>query len=220
MSLFPIFVKLENRKCVVVGAGKIASGKAAGLLNAGARVVIIAPRGDRWIRQQALAGKLIWKRREFSPEDVSGATLVVAATNSNQANEAVFRACSEQGVFCNVVDDPEHCDFFYPSVVRRGPLQIAISTAGQSPSLARRLRKELEQQFGAEYSAWVEHLGRMRAEVRLRGLGPEERQALIEELSSRTAFEQFVATQPRARRRKPPDTQLEAAANKRRSPKR
>jgi precorrin-2 dehydrogenase len=221
MSLFPIFLKLEKRKCVVVGAGTIAAGKAAGLLSAGARVVVIAPRGDDWIQQQARAGNLIWEQREFSAEDLPGATLVVAATNSIKTNEAVFRACGKQGVLCNVVDDPDHCDFFYPSVVRRGPLQIAISTAGQSPSLARRLRKELEQQFGPEYGPWVEQLGKMRADVLRRGLSAKERQALIDELSSRTAFEQFVATQPRAQKPGPLETHLnDDAPNDRKSPKR
>ena len=84
MSLFPIFLKLENRQCIIVGAGKIAAGKAAGLLSAGAKVVVIAPRGNDWVRQQEQAGHLIWKRRAFSPQDVPGATLAVAATNSKQ----------------------------------------------------------------------------------------------------------------------------------------
>lgn len=221
MPLFPIFLKLESRLCVVVGAGKIAAGKAAGLLSAGAKVVVIAPRGNDWIRQQERAGNLTWKRRAFSPEDVSGATLVVAATNLKETNEAVFHACVQHGVLCNVVDDPNHCDFFYPSVVRRGALQIAISTAGKSPSLARRLRKELEQQFGSEYAAWVEYLGRMRSEVLRRSVTPQERQALIEELSSGAAFEQFVAAQPRARRTKQKAKNLDHdAAMDRRSSKR
>ncbi len=193
MSLFPVFMQLRNRKCLIVGAGKIAAGKAGGLLRAGARVVVIAPRAGAWIRNHAEARHLTWEPREFSAEDVAGALLVVAATNSSMANEAVFRACREQGVLCNVVDDPDHCDFFYPSVVRRGPLQIAISTAGQSPSLARRLRTELEQQFGPEYGPWVKHLGRMRAQVLRQNLTTAERKALISDLSSRAAFEQFNA---------------------------
>ena len=165
MALFPIFVKLQNRKCVVVGAGKIAAGKAAGLLRNHAKVVVIAPRAGGWIKSKVSAGKLTWHQREFSAKDVAGALLVVAATDSSATNEAVFRACTAAGVLCNVVDDPQHCDFFYPSVVRRGPLQIAISTEGRSPSLARRLRTELERQFGPEYGAWVEHVGKMRNRI-------------------------------------------------------
>ena len=117
-----------------------------------------------------------------------------------KTNEAVFRACTQHGVLCNVVDDPAHCDFFYPSVVRRGALQIAISTAGKSPSLARRLRKELERQFGPEYAQWVQHLGRIRSEILRQDVSPKERQTLIENLPSQAAFERFVATQLRARR--------------------
>jgi precorrin-2 dehydrogenase/sirohydrochlorin ferrochelatase len=155
VSLFPILLKLKAKKCVVVGAGKIAAAKAAGLLTNGARVLVIGPRANDWIRSQARAGKLTWHRRRFVAADVEHAFLAVAATNSTATNEAVFQACAKRGVLCNVVDDPERCDFFYPALVRRGPLLIAISTSGRSPALARRLRIDLEKQFGAEYGAWV-----------------------------------------------------------------
>jgi precorrin-2 dehydrogenase/sirohydrochlorin ferrochelatase len=197
VSLFPILLKLKAKKCVVVGAGKIAAGKAAGLLTSGARVVVIGPRAAEWIRSQARAGKVIWHRRRFTVADVEHAFLVIAATNSNATNEAVFRACGERGVLCNVVDDPEHCDFFYPAVVRRGPLQIAISTDGRSPALARRLRIELERQFGAEYGAWVEQVGQMRQKLRRRNLPAAERRKLLDQIASRDSFEQFLRKRPR-----------------------
>jgi precorrin-2 dehydrogenase/sirohydrochlorin ferrochelatase len=192
MSLFPIFLKLKRRKCVVVGAGKIAAGKIAGLLRNDADVVVIGPRAGEWVKNQAREGKLVWHAREFLADDVAGALLVVAATDSSVTNEAVYRACTEQGVLCNVVDDPKHCDFFYPSVVRRGPLQIAISTGGRSPSIARRLRAELEQQFGPEFGVWVEHVGKLRNEILRRDLTAEQRQKLIDSISSREAFEEFL----------------------------
>jgi precorrin-2 dehydrogenase / sirohydrochlorin ferrochelatase len=192
MSLFPILVKLKKRKCVVIGAGKIAAAKASGLLRNGARVVVIAPRATAWIQSQARAGKLSWQQRKFSAGDVAGAFLVIAATNSNSTNEAVFRACTVQGVLCNVVDDPERCDFFYPAVVRRGPLQIAISTSGRSPALARRLRIELERQFGPEYGAWVEHVGEMRKQILHQHFGAEERRHLMDQIASRESFAKFV----------------------------
>lgn len=197
VSLFPILLKLKAKKCVVVGAGKIAAGKAAGLLTSGARVVVIGPRAAEWIRSQARAGKVIWHRRRFTVADVEHAFLVIAATNSNATNEAVFRACAERGVLCNVVDDPEHCDFFYPAVVRRGPLQIAISTDGRSPALARRLRIELERQFGAEYGAWVEQVGQRRQKLRRRNLPAAERRKLLDQIASRDSFEQFLRKRPR-----------------------
>ena len=193
MPLFPIFLKIEDCKCVVVGAGKIATAKAAGLLRSGARVVVIGPRATQWIRKQARAGKLQLHAREFTDHDISGALLVVAATSSSVINEAVFRACRTHGVLCNVVDDPEHCDFFYSSLVRRGPLQIAISTAGTSPALARRLRQELEQQFGPEYKAWLEHLGKLRKQVLRQRLSADDRKRLMQRMSSSQALADFIA---------------------------
>jgi len=191
-SLFPIFVKLTKRMCVVVGAGKIASAKAEGLLRNHARIVVIAPRATAWIRDQERAGKLIWHRRNFRGDDVAGAFLVIAATNSSVTNRAVYRACKTEGVLCNVVDDPEHCDFFYPAVVRRGPLQIAIATGGRSPALARRLRIELEREFGPEYGAWVEHMGRTRRRILRKHVAEAERRKLMTLISSPESLEDFL----------------------------
>jgi precorrin-2 dehydrogenase/sirohydrochlorin ferrochelatase len=202
VSLFPILVKLKAKKCVVVGAGKIAAGKAAGLLASGAQVIVIGPRAADWIQSQARAGKLIWRRRRFTAADVEHAFLVIAATNSNTTNEAVFRACADRGVLCNVVDVPERCDFFYPAVVRRGPLQIAISTDGRSPALARRLRIELERQFGAEYGVWVEQVGEMRQKLRRRNLPVAERRRLLEQIASHDSFERFVEQRGLAKARR------------------
>jgi precorrin-2 dehydrogenase/sirohydrochlorin ferrochelatase len=155
-------------------------------------VVVIGPRAAGWVQSQARAGKVIWRRRRFVAADVEQVFLVIAATDSNATNEAVFRACAERGVLCNVVDDPERCDFFYPAVVRRGPLQIAISTSGRSPALARRLRIELERQFGSEYSAWVEQVGEMRQKLRRRNLPAAERRRLLDQIASHESFERFV----------------------------
>ena len=204
ISLFPIFVKLRNRKCVVVGAGKIASAKAAGLLRNRAQVVAIGPRATEWIRAQARAGKLTWHKRNFRAEDVTGAFLVIAATNSSATNRAVYRACKAEGVLCNVVDDPEHCDFYFPAVVRRGPLQIAIATGGRSPALARRLRIELESQFGPEYGAWVEHVGEMRKRILRQHVASEERGKLMKQISSRESVEEFLKKSRSSRTQRQP----------------
>jgi precorrin-2 dehydrogenase/sirohydrochlorin ferrochelatase len=204
VSLFPAMLKLEKRKCVVVGAGRIAADKVAGLLQHGADVVVISPRADSRIRSLARARRLVWRRRRFSARDVVGALLVVAATNSSLANEAVFRACRACGVFCNVVDDAERCDFFYPAVVRRGPLQIAISTSGRSPALAARLRRELEQQFGPEWGAWVERVGQARRELLRQAQPGEARRRKLLEIVSPQAFRAFTrerAPKKSARRR-------------------
>ena len=98
----------------------------------------------------------------FSESDLDGKFLAVAATASEGLNQLIYREAQRRGVLCNVVDVPEYCDFFYPAVVRRGDLQIAISTAGQSPSLAQKIRQQLERQFGEGYAGWVEQLGETR----------------------------------------------------------
>jgi len=164
-SLFPAMIKLSRRRCVVVGAGKVAAAKIKGLLACGAQVTVVSPEAGSSIRSQAGKGKLIWRRKSFSPRDIAGAFLVIAATDSPAVNAAVFRSCQTRRVLCNSVDDPAHCDFFYPAVVRRGPLQIAISTSGRSPALAARLRRELARQFGPEWSGFVESVGKRRKEI-------------------------------------------------------
>jgi len=164
-ALFPAMIKLSRRRCVVVGAGKVAAAKIKGLLSCGAQVTVISPEAGSSIRSQARQGKLVWRKKSFSPRDIAGAFLVIAATDSTAVNAAVFRSCQARRVLCNSVDDPAHCDFFYPAVVRRGPLQIAISTSGRSPALAARLRRELARQFGPEWSGLVESVGERRREI-------------------------------------------------------
>lgn len=192
MELFPIVLKLDGRRCVVVGAGGIAESKTSTLLGCRAQVTVIAPIATEFIQEQARQGKLKWQQREFAATDLDGAFLVIAATNSSQVNERVFRAGRESGVLCNVVDDPDHCDFYYPAVVHRGAMQIAISTGGQSPALAHRLRVELEQQFGPEYAVWVEEVGRQRREIMARTLSEARRRELLEKIASRESYEEFI----------------------------
>jgi precorrin-2 dehydrogenase / sirohydrochlorin ferrochelatase len=190
--LFPMMVKLKSRRCVVVGGGEVAASKTEMLLGCGAQVVVIAQGATESIQALARQAKLEWTARDFVAADLNGAFLVVAATNSSAVNEEVFRAGRARGVLCNVVDDPEHCDFFYPAVVRRGALQIAISTAGYSPALAHRLRVELEQQFGPEYGAWLEEVGQQRREIMTRELSEVLRRELLERIASRQSYEEFV----------------------------
>ncbi len=192
MELFPISVSLQGRKVLLVGAGEVGAAKAEGLLCSGAEIHVVALRAKGWIQEQASKGNLQWHARAFAAADLQGMFLVIAATDSAEVNRAVFEAARERGVLCNVVDDPEHCDFFYPAVVRRGPLQIAISTGGLSPALAHRLRVDLEEQFGPEYEDWVTDVGRRRREILARDLPAEDRRALLEQIAGREAFERFV----------------------------
>lgn len=191
-SLFPLFLKLAGRACLVVGAGRVGESKIAGLLSAGAMVRVVAPEATAAVAEWARVGRISWEARFFSPADLEGVILVVVATSSRELNEQVFREARGRGVLCNVVDDPPRCDFYYPAVVRRGHLQIAISTGGQSPALAQRLRRDFEQQFGPEYEAWVEQLGQARANLMARAIDPESRRRLLRLMASRGRFEEFV----------------------------
>src|SRR5438105_14523325 len=184
MSLFPMFLKLEGRSCLVVGAGTVGEPKIRSLLDAGASVRVIAPRITTAVAGWVQAGTIAWEAREFNTSDFNGVFLVIAATSSREVNEAIFLEAQRRNILCNVVDDPEHCDFYYPAVVRRGQLQIAISTAGESPALAQKLRRELESQYGPEYEGWVEQLGKRRRELFARDINPEERHRQLHELAS------------------------------------
>jgi precorrin-2 dehydrogenase/sirohydrochlorin ferrochelatase len=187
-----MFVKLLNRPCLVVGAGQAGESKIEGLLAAGAAVKVVAPEATELVMQWARAGKIDWQRRRFEPADLDGKFLVVVATPFRELNDGVYREAQRRGVLCNVVDDPPYCDFYYPAVVNRGELQVAISTNGQSPALAQRLRRELEQQFGPEYEEWVEAVGRERRHLLTLSLGAEERRQLLHSLVTPEKFEEFV----------------------------
>ncbi|HEY1263416.1 MAG TPA: bifunctional precorrin-2 dehydrogenase/sirohydrochlorin ferrochelatase [Terriglobales bacterium] len=188
MDLFPIFVKLAGRRCLVVGAGTVAAAKIRSLLDAGAEVRVVALAANQEVADWAEQGRVKLKVRAFQPSDLDRNLLVVAATNSRPVNAAIYREAELRGVLCNAVDDPQNCDFYYPAVVRRGDLQIAISTAGKSPSLAQRLRKELESEFGPEYSEWLTELGEARARLFARPMAAEERKRRLHRLASRKAF--------------------------------
>jgi precorrin-2 dehydrogenase/sirohydrochlorin ferrochelatase len=193
--MFPIFLKLESRPCLVVGAGTIAEGKIKGLLAERASVKIVAPEATAQIQSWALSGSLEWHQREFQSADLEGKFLVIVATSSRDVNTRVFTEAHAKGILCNAVDDPPNCDFYYPAVVRRGDLQIAISTGGHSPALAQRIRQELEQQFGPEYESWVAELGEQREELAASDLEPGVRKRILHELASRASFEAQLATQ-------------------------
>jgi len=190
-KVFPLFLKLENRRCLVVGAGKIAESKIAGLIEADASVRVVAPEATPQVRAWAQDKKLDWQPRPFQLGDLPGMFLVIAATSSTPLHEQIFAEARRLGVLCNVVDVPHLCDFYYPAVVRRGSLQIAISTTGESPALAQRLRKELEVQFGPEYERWVEAIGDVRAEISAKNLSAEERKEILHKAASEESFQAF-----------------------------
>jgi precorrin-2 dehydrogenase/sirohydrochlorin ferrochelatase len=195
-DLFPMFMKLTGRPCLVVGAGKVGEPKIAGLIDTGASIQVVAIAASEQVREWARAEKIDLELRAFSKHDLNGKFLAVAATASQTLNRLVYREAQQRGVLCNVVDVPELCDFYYPAVVRRGDLQIAVSTAGQSPSLAQRIRQQLERQFGEGYAAWVKQLGETRRLILASDLDKKTKSELLHSLASREAFEAALARIP------------------------
>jgi len=195
-SLFPMFMKLAGRQCLVVGAGKVGEPKIGGLIDTGARIHVIALEAGSQAHGWAEAGKIDLELRRFAPSDLDNKFLAVVATASPSLNNFIYDEAHRRGVLCNVVDVPEYCDFYYPAVVRRGDLQIAISTAGQSPSLAQKLRQQLERQFGEGYADWVRQLGETRRLILGSDLDRATKSDLLHSLASREAFEAALAKIP------------------------
>jgi precorrin-2 dehydrogenase/sirohydrochlorin ferrochelatase len=166
MSLYPIFLKLEGHKVLIVGGGLIAEQKIEAVLRSATDVTVVAPEITERIRGWAEQGKLKHVPLEYQQGMARGYFLVIAATDSEQVNRSVYEEARAAGALANAVDDPGYCDFYAPAVVSRGDFQIAISTGGNSPALAQKLRKSMEQEFGPEYGSWAAWLGRMREAIR------------------------------------------------------
>jgi len=185
MSLLPIFLKLEGRRCLLVGAGAVALDKIGVLLTTGLELRVVAPEACGEVRQLAREGRLEWTPRAFELADLDGNFVVIAATDSPRVNAEVYREAVERGILVNSVDDIPHCDFFFGSIVRRGELQIAISTAGESPAVAQRLRREIDEQLPDDMGPWLDALGQLRREVIATHPRGEERRLLLHELAQR-----------------------------------
>jgi uroporphyrin-III C-methyltransferase len=189
MPLLPIFLNLANRPCLLVGAGNVALEKIGTLLPTGLKLRVIAPEARQEIRQLALDHKLEWLQRPFHETDLDNNFIVIAATNSPETNAAVYQACLDRNIPCNSVDDIPNCDFFFGSIVTRGPLQIAISTSGESPAVAQRLRREIDAQLPQDLGPWLENLGQLRREVLETHPRTEARKQLLHQLAQRQLCE-------------------------------
>lgn len=180
--LYPIFMNLSDRNCLVIGGGKVAQRKIETLLEYKARVLLVSPVVtdvlDEWAEQKLI----VWERRAFEPADLKGIFLVFIATSDSHTNKKIADLCREQGIMVNAVDDPENCDFYVPAILRRDSLCIAISTQGKSPLLAAKIRNELDRSIPSEYGDWVEILGQLREEIKRSDLNTEQRRQLFADL--------------------------------------
>ena len=165
---YPAFVDIESQACLVVGGGAIAAEKAAALLDCGADVTVISPDLTEELRDRVDRGGLRWIARQYEPGDVPGHRLVISATDSTEVNERVYQDAEAEGIMVNVVDVTALCRYIVPSVVRQGDLCIAISTGGKSPALAKKIRGQLEGDFGSEYAVLLDLLGRYRPQMKAR----------------------------------------------------
>lgn len=185
MSLLPVFLKLDGRRGLVVGAGCVALDKITSLLKSGVRLRVVAPQAKPEVLQLHLEGKLEWIDRRFDVADLEDVFVVIAATDSAEVNAAVYRGAVERKILCNSVDDPPHCDFYFGSLVSRGALQIAISTAGESPAFAQQLRQEIDKQLPEDIGPWLDDVGRLRREVLATHPPGEARRLLLHRLARR-----------------------------------
>lgn len=191
---YPVFLDLNGRRCVVVGAGGVGERKIETLLDYGAAVDVISPETSDTVAKWADEGRLTWQRRGYVDGDLEGAFLAICATDDPETNKAVFAEGERRGIMVNIVDVPELCNFIVPSIVRRGPLQIAISTAGSAPVVAKRLRRRFEDEYGEEWGEYVALLGEIRALVMERIPGGEPvRKPIFTSLVDSDLFERIVA---------------------------
>ena len=162
---YPVYLNLKDKKCLVVGGGKVAERKVNSLLDCGARVYVVSPRLTEWLTEAAADGRIISVRRNYSATDLEDAFLVIGATNNQKINCRVADDCSERNILVNIVDSPAGCNFIVPAVLRQGPLCISVSTEGKSPMLARKIREDLESAFGTEYSEFLDLMGNVREHI-------------------------------------------------------
>lgn len=180
---YPAFLDVRGRRCLVVGGGVVAERKVMGLLDAGARVRVVSPTLTPALAALRGAGIVEHRARPFRQRDVRGCAVVIAATGLAAVDDAAAGAARRVHVLVNVVDRPSACDFILPSVLRRGDLQIAVSTGGQSPALAREIRQRLEAEIGDDYAELVARVGAARVRLRARRLAPAARMQAADRLA-------------------------------------
>ena len=184
MRYYPLFLDIRNKPCVVIGGGKVAERKAASLLKAGARVIVISPDITLQMKKLSQTGKISHIRRTYRKGDIRGKFLAIAASGSREANRAVFEEANRLKIPVNTVDDPLLSSFIVPSVVERFPLEIAISTSGLCPALSKKLRIELEKKIGKEYASFAKILGAVRTKLLKERVNRDKKDRIINTLVS------------------------------------
>jgi siroheme synthase-like protein len=171
LAAYPVFLSIRGKRCVVIGGGMVALRKVRALLDCGAKVTVVSPTFHPDLARLAENGRIISIRRAFRPGDLAGAIIAIAATDERVVNQNVSDEARDRGVLVNVVDSSEQSDFIIPSFFRRGDLTVAVSTAGMSPALARKIRMKLEGLLGEEFALVVSIIKDVRSGFRRQGIG-------------------------------------------------
>jgi len=196
MAKYPIFLELGGRRAVVVGSGAVAVRKAQALLAAGARLVVVAEQISDMMTALCRGTNAELVRAKYSKSCLTGAVLVIAATDKPDLNKRIYKDCQELEILCNVVDEPQLCDFFVPAVVKRGDLQIAIGTKGRYPAYAGHIRKKLEQVFTDKHGEFLAELEVLRERIIKDVPNPADRKTLLGQLADDKSFEYFIEKGP------------------------
>lgn len=192
MAKYPIFLELQGRRVVVIGGGTVAVRKAQTLLEAGARLVVVAKSIDKMMSVLCKKNHTELIKSKYTRNYLTGAVLAIAATNDHQLNRQIYKDCQELEILCNVVDEPELCDFFVPAVIKRGNLQIAIGTGGQCPAYAGHIRKKLEAIFTEKHGQFLAELEKMRQKIIKNVPEANNRKIILGKLTDDESFEYFV----------------------------
>jgi len=182
MRYYPVNLDIQNRNCLVVGGGSVGTRKVSTLLACGARVSVITLQASQILKDLFNKQIIQLKQRPYESADLGGVFLVIGATNNKILNLSIYNDAIKSNMLCNIADQPEFCNFILPAIVNRGDLILAISTSGKSPAFAKKLRKDLEKQFGPEYAEFLSLMGKIRKKLLAQKHEPEAHKALFEQL--------------------------------------
>ncbi|MBT8352388.1 MAG: bifunctional precorrin-2 dehydrogenase/sirohydrochlorin ferrochelatase [Deltaproteobacteria bacterium] len=194
MEYYPVNLDIKKRKCLVVGGGRVGTRKVLTLLDCGARVTVVSPDATEKLIELANRGAITLEKRQYRETDLDGIFLVIGTTDNEELNHQISIAAEKHNMLCNIADRPKVCNFILPSIVNRGDLTISISTSGKSPALAKKLRMELEEQFGNEYAELLRLMGAIREKLLKQKHEPEAHKHLFEQLISRNLVDMIRDT--------------------------
>jgi precorrin-2 dehydrogenase / sirohydrochlorin ferrochelatase len=182
MRYYPIQLDVRGRRCLVVGGGGVGTRKVGTLLSCGARVTVVSPEATDELRRLSAAGLIRLWERAYAASDLEGTFLVIGATDDEDLNRRISGDAAALNLLCNIADRPEKCNFILPAIVQRGDLVLTISTSGKSPALAKKLRRELEHQFGDEYAVLLRLMGAIRKRLLAEAHAPEAHKPIFEKI--------------------------------------